>query len=162
MQDATADRSVRMKVVAVVAAALSTSTVGCSEQTDSAPQDAPAISSAGTPASPTAIEEADGPALTIISPGSGETVTAPVTIRYEILGVDVAPGMHLHAFVDSTTATPIEIPLRGSSGSAVLPGHPLLGGRRDLILQLARADHRPVEGARVVLHDLIIEGERVG
>lgn len=162
MTDAVSDRSPRMKVAAAVMAVLAAWTVGCSEPPSPAAGDTLGIPAASAPASPGNVQEAAGPTLTITSPASGDTVTAPVTIRYAVLGVDFKEGMRLLAFVDSMTATPIEIPLRGSSGTAVLPSHPLLGGRRDLILQLTRADLSPVEGARVTLHGLIIEGERAG
>jgi hypothetical protein len=161
MRDAT--RSVRTTVVAVVAAALAASTVGCSERPSSAPGEAPATpssQSSGSTGVPGASTERA--TLIILSPRSGETVTAPIPIRYEVLEVEIGEGVHLHAYVDSTDATPIEIPLRAASGTARLPSHPLLGGRRDLIFQLVRDDHTPLPGARVVLHDLIIEGERVG
>ena len=151
-------------MAAVLIAALAASSVGCSEPSSPGAGGTSGITAPEGPASPAAgdIQEAEGPMLTVSSPASGATVTAPVSIRYQVHGIEVGEGMHLHAFIDSTSATPIEIAIQGSTGAAVLPSHPLLGGRRDLILELARADHRRVQGARVVLHDLIIEGERSG
>jgi hypothetical protein len=113
---------------------------------------------AGAPAPP-ARAACGPPTLTILSPHDGETVQAPLEVRYRIrcFRVGSPPSGHLHVWVGARRR--LELYPRRQAGSVGLSS-PLLSGRLTLTFQLARASHAPVRNreARVVVSDLVFEG----
>lgn len=105
------------------------------------------------------------PALQILAPRDGETVTLPTEVRYALTDPDGAlqSGAQLHAIVgDPATGFVLELIPTGTAGVALLPDDKRLPGRRDLTFVLARPDRTPYPNplARATVRDLIIAGRR--
>jgi hypothetical protein len=101
------------------------------------------------------------PTLTILSPHSGERVSAPVPIRYVVTGF-VSGNTSLFVYLGGPgSSLEFELPLRAMSGVVYLEDQPMLSGKRTLTFQLA-VDHQPLQNpeAQVILRDVVIEGKR--
>jgi hypothetical protein len=116
---------------------------------------------AGSPGAVATSPGSSAQELTILSPHSGDRVSAPVPIRYSVQGFVPdrtslivylgQPGSSLH----------FELPLASSSGVVRLEDHPMLSGKRTLTIRLA-LNHQPLPDseAQVILRSVIIEGDR--
>lgn len=106
------------------------------------------------------------PTLVILSPQTGDTVTAPVPIRYRVSGLDVRPGRsYLQLYLGEPGSSPtFEFPLTHATGVVFLEAHPMLSGMRTMTFELAVGNHHPIQTpeARVTLSNVIVEGDRVG
>jgi hypothetical protein len=103
------------------------------------------------------------PTLEILSPRSGDRVSAPVPISYVVTGFTAGlDSGYLIVYVgDPGSSLQFDLRLSGATGVVHLDDHPMLSGKRDLTLQLAE-NHQPLTNpeATVTLHDVIIEGKR--
>jgi hypothetical protein len=117
--------------------------------------------STGSPGASASSAASSAAALSILSPHSGDRVSAPVPIRYTVQGFVPErtslivylgqPGSSLH----------FELPLPTASGVVRLEDHPMLSGKRTLTIRLA-VNHQPLPDseAQVILRSVIIEGSR--
>jgi hypothetical protein len=107
---------------------------------------------------------ASAPALHILSPKDGETITLPAAVRFEITGFTLARGgAHIAAFIRGVPDGPVvALDSSDETGLAYLPSNKLLTGKRDLTFALARADGTLLENpeARVTVSELTIQGGR--
>lgn len=113
---------------------------------------------------PTKLPEAqvkgpETPALRILSPQAGDTVTAPVPVSYAVTGYQA--GLALAAFPGDTSGYRADLPLAAASGTVLLDDK-AFSGKRTLTFALEGSDHTLVPGssARVSLADVVIEGGR--
>ena len=115
-------------------------------------------------ATPETQAEASVPTLIILSPSTGDTVMAPVPIRYRVTGLDIRPGgSYLQLHLGEPGSSPMfEFPLTRAMGVVFLQPDPMLSGRRTLTFELALADHHPIQNpeAQVTLRNVIVEGDR--
>lgn len=111
-------------------------------------------------------EGGTAPTLTIQSPRTGETVTAPFDVAYEVTGFEVGAGNGFLQMIvaGAENAKPIEIPLTEAKGVVKVGDDKMLTGKRDLTFALAGADHKLLANpeAQVTVRDVIIEGRRSG
>ena len=133
----------------------------------SAPQPIPSASPQNGSASATGPSQNAGdtvPALQILSPKDGETITLPSAVRYAIKGVTLAAdGAHIEAFLQGVADSPmVVLELSDEVGLAYLPSNKLLTGRRDLTFVLTRADGTRFDNgeSRVTVYKLTIQGGR--
>jgi hypothetical protein len=127
-----------------------------------------ACASKGSPQAPTgspgAVSTSPGSsaaALTILSPHSGDRVSAPVPIRYTVQGF-VPDSTSLIVYLGQPgSSMHFELPLPTASGVVRLDDHPMLSGKRTLTIRLA-VNHQPLPDGQgqVILRSLIIEGSR--
>jgi hypothetical protein len=111
---------------------------------------------------PTGAAPCGPPRLTILEPVPGETVRAPLQVRFRVACFRVGPasGGHLHAWAGPPGAgRRFELTPTEQVGVVEVPD-PLLSGRQTLTFQLAHADHTAVANpeARVVVRDVVFEG----
>jgi hypothetical protein len=104
------------------------------------------------------------PALQILSPKDGETITLPSAVRFEVTGFTLArEGAHIAAFIRGVADGPVvALDSSDQTGLAYLPSNKLLTGKRDLTFALAKADGTLLENpeARVTVSGLTIQGGR--
>ena len=104
------------------------------------------------------------PALQILSPKDGDTITLPGAVRFEVTGFTLARGgAHIAAFIRGVPDAPVvALDSSDETGLAYLPSNKLLTGKRDLTFALARADGTLLENpeARVTVSALTIQGGR--
>jgi hypothetical protein len=131
---------------------------------------APAPAATPTPVAPAAAQgqgqstPAAVPALQILSPKDGETITLPSAVRFEVTGFTLARGgAHIAAFMRGVADGPVvALDSSDETGLAYLPSNKFLTGKRDLTFALARADGTLLENpeARVTVSGLTIQGGR--
>ncbi|HYT80255.1 MAG TPA: hypothetical protein VEQ37_13590 [Actinomycetota bacterium] len=124
-----------------------------------APSSSPAASV--SPAEATTSPGSLVPALTILSPRSGQRVLAPVPIRYRVGGFVPGKTSLIVYLGEPGSSLSFEFPLASATGVIRLEDHPMLSGKRTLTFKLAM-NHQPLEDAEaeVILPNVIIEGER--
>jgi hypothetical protein len=117
----------------------------------------PAPSSAASVGPP----EPAGPILEILDPQSGETITLPAEIRYQVAGVDLPDGARVRVIVENLPT--FDIPITAQTGTFVLPDDKavFLPGFRDVTFELITADGKRL-APPVTVDDLTIEGRRGG
>lgn len=103
----------------------------------------------------------DPPAVTIVSPADGDTVTLPLTVRLTATGVTIAPasgareeGVGHHHLLINVEPTPDNEPVPATDGYIHLGSgvgeyliESLPPGEHRLIAILAWGDHVPIAGA---------------
>jgi hypothetical protein len=116
--------------------------------------------------SPTPLTSSSGfavPTLTILSPHSGERVSAPVPIRYRV--TKFASGRTTLLLYPGVLGSSPEFafPLSDATGVVTLEDQPMVSGRRTLTFILAM-DDRPLQNpeAQVILRNVVIEGKKGG
>jgi hypothetical protein len=101
------------------------------------------------------------PTLSILSPRSGDRVSAPVPIRYVVTGfVSGSTSLFVYLGVPGSSLE-FELPLRAMTGVVYLEDQPMLSGKRTLTFKLA-VNHQPLQNpeTQVVLRHVVIEGKR--
>jgi hypothetical protein len=121
--------------------------------------------SQGTTASSTSSTNVAGSTtLTIVSPRSGDTVTPPWHVDYDIAGTSAgaAGPAAIRITSPSSPGASVDVAIAALSGSAEVPDDPQLTGRRNLVFTLLRADGTPYggRGASYVVEDVTIAGNR--
>ena len=117
----------------------------------------------GAPATPSVPARVLDVTLQVLSPGSGDVLETPVTVRYRINGPDAADVTSLVVYVGHPgSSDPIELPLPAAEGEVTLAVPKLLTGKRDLTFRLETAAGALVEGpgAVVVIPGVVISGPR--
>jgi hypothetical protein len=115
--------------------------------------DAAAVPMRSTPCGP--------PRLTILSPRPGDTVRAPVEVRFRVrcFRLGAAPHGHIHAWARRPgESRRYELRPKRQAGVVQIPDA-TLSGEHTLTFQLARANHRPLRNteARVVVRGVVFE-----
>jgi hypothetical protein len=104
------------------------------------------------------------PALQILSPKDGETITLPSAVRFEVTGFTLTRGgAHIAAFIRGVADGPVvALDSSDETGLAYLPSNKFLTGKRDLTFALAGADGTLLGNpeARVTVSGLTIQGGR--
>ncbi len=95
---------------------------------------------------------AEAPSLVVIAPAAGDTVTAPVALRFtagnelELGPMGWASGaLHLHAWVDGTEVMPAAADIHDAGDGTFVWTLPLEPGNRILQLRWAGMDHGDIE-----------------
>jgi hypothetical protein len=103
--------------------------------------------SAGASASP-----ASSPALTILAPRAGQTVTPPWAVRYSIAGLTVGAAHPARIRVaiagQSSGQTPLSLVVKRARGVVQIPDNRFWSGRRDVVFTLVRGDGTAYPGSR--------------
>lgn len=94
----------------------------------------------------------EAPSLVVIAPGAGDTVTAPIELRFTA-GNDLALGpmgwasgaLHLHAWVDGREVMPAAADIRDTGDGTFVWTLPLEPGSRTVQLRWAGMDHGDIE-----------------
>lgn len=115
----------------------------------------------GSPAGSATSPGSSVPTLTILSPRSGQRVSAPVPIRYRVGGFVPGRTSLIVYFGEPGSSLSFELPLGSAAGVVRLEDHPMLSGRRTMTFKLAM-NHEPLldAEAQVILRNVIIEGDR--
>jgi len=126
----------------------------------------PAANSAalGAGQAPARIAQGVQPVLTIRSPRSGATVTAPWPVHYAIAGLTVGPNQPIRIMV-ALAAQPdrtMHLTARGRAGVVTVPDDRFFSGRRDVVFTLLRSNGTAYANSRasVTVSNLTIAGSR--
>lgn len=118
-------------------------------------------------AAATATAHRTTPALTILAPRSGATVTPPWRVRYVVTGRRVTSANPVRiqvAIVGLVGQTPVDLVAKHNTGTVRVPDNRFWSGRRDVVFTLVRSGGGAYTGSRasVTLKNLTIAGGRGG
>ncbi len=103
------------------------------------------------------------PVLQILSPKSGDTVQAPIEVRYLITGADasIVLELRIRVSVGDPAIFTSDLSVNGIEGTVTMPANKLITGHHDIRFTLVRADGTALAGSQpVTVKNVTIVGQR--